>query len=74
MLKGEVHSKMVTSHLVVFGALSRMVKVRGAYDKPFWRYKLNNCAAPAPAGDDVLVEEEEVFLCAGHAACHGSYH
>ena len=75
MLKGEVHSKMVTSYLVVFGALSRMVKVRGAYDKPFWIYKrLNNCAALAPAGDDVLVEEVEVFLCAGHAACQESYH
>ena len=66
--KGEVHPKMITSYLVVFGALSRMVKVRGAYDKPFSIYKrLNNCAAPAPASDDVLVVEEEVFLCAGHA-------
>ena len=37
--KGEVHPKMITSYLVVFGALSRMVKVRGAYDKPFWIYK-----------------------------------
>ena len=45
-----------------------MAKVRGAYDKPFWIYKrLNNCAAPAPASDDVLEVEEEVFLCAGHA-------
>ena len=45
-----------------------MVKVQGAYNKPFWIYKrLNNCAAPAPASDDVLVVEEEVFLCAGHA-------
>ena len=44
------------------------MKVRGAYDKPFWIYKrLNNCAAPAPASDDVLAVEEEVFLCAGHA-------
>ena len=34
-LKGEVHPKMITSYLVVFGALSRMVKVRGAYDEPF---------------------------------------
>ena len=58
---------MITSYLVVFGVLSRMVKVRGAYDKPFWIYKrLNNCAAPAPASDGVLVVEEEVFLCAGH--------
>ena len=55
-LKGEDHPKMITSYLVVFGALSRMVKVRGACDKPFWIYKpLNNCAAPAPAGDDILV-------------------
>ena len=45
------------------------MKVRGAYNKPFWIYKrLNNCAAPAPASDDVLVVEEEVFiLCGGHA-------
>ena len=35
-VKGEVHPKMITSYLVVFGALSRMVKVRGAYDEPFW--------------------------------------
>ena len=27
---------MITSYLVVFGALSQMVKVRGAYGKPFW--------------------------------------
>ena len=44
------------------------MKVRGTYDKLFWIYKrLNNSAAPAPASDDVLVVEEEVFLCAGHA-------
>ena len=36
LLKGENHPKMITSCLIVFGALSRMVKVRGAYDKPFW--------------------------------------
>ena len=57
-LKGEVQPKMITLYLVlvVFGALSRMVNVRGTYDKPFWIYKrLNNCAAPAPASDDVLV-------------------
>ena len=55
--KGEVHPKVITSYLVVFGALSRMVKVRGgACDKPFWIYKpLNSCTAPAPASDDVLV-------------------
>ena len=42
-VKGEVHPKMITSYLVVFGALSRMVKIGGAYDKPFWIYKrLNN--------------------------------
>ena len=34
--KGEVHPKLITSYLVVSGLLSRMVKVRGAYDKPFW--------------------------------------
>ena len=45
-----------------------MVKVRGACDKLFWIYKwLNNCAAPAPDSDDVLVVEEEAFLCAGRA-------
>ena len=59
---------MITSYLVVLGALSRMVKVRGACNKPFWIYKrLNNCAAPAPDSDDVLVVEEEAILCAGHA-------
>ena len=67
-IKGEVHPKKIPSCPVVFGALSRMVKVRGAYDKPFWIYKqLNNYAAPALASDDVLVEEEEVSLCAEHA-------
>ena len=59
---------MITSYLVVFGALSRIVKVRDACDKPFRIYKrLNNCATPAPESDDVLVVEEEVSLCAGHA-------
>ena len=49
------------------------MKVRGAYNKPFWIYKrLNNCAAPppppAPASDDVLAVEEEVFFFVwGHA-------
>ena len=37
--KGEVHPKIKVSYLVVFGVLSRMVKVRGACDKPFWVYK-----------------------------------
>ena len=33
-----------------------MVKVQGVCDKPFWINKrLNNCAAPAPDSDDVLV-------------------
>ena len=68
ILKGEVHPKMITSYLLVFWALSRMVKVRGACDKPFWMYKrLNNCAAPTPDSDDFLVVEEEVFLCVGDA-------
>ena len=59
---------MMTSYLVVFGALSRILKVRGACDKPFWIYKrLNNCAAPAPDSDDVLVVEKGVFLCVEHA-------
>ena len=57
---------MITSYIVVFGALSRMVKVRDPYDKSFWIYKrLYNCAAPAPASDDVLVAEEEVFYVQG---------
>ena len=38
-VKGEVHPKMITSYLVVFGVLSRMVKVKGACDKAFWVYK-----------------------------------
>ena len=54
--KGEVHPKIITSYLVVFGALSRMVKVWGACGKPFWIYKrLNNCAAPTPDSDNVSV-------------------
>ena len=65
-LKGEVHPKIKTAYLVVFGALSQTVKVRGACEKPFWIYarkRLNNCAPPpppppppAPDSDDVLVE------------------
>ena len=44
------------------------MKVRGACDKPFWIYKrMNNCAAPMPDSDDVLVIEEEALLYAGHA-------
>ena len=67
---GEVHPKMITSNLVVFKALSRMVKVRGACDKPFWIYiykRLNTCAAPVLDSDGTLVVEEEVVLCAGYA-------
>ena len=53
--KGEVHSKMKTSYLIVFRALSRMVKVRGACDKLFWIYRrLNNCATPT-SDNDILV-------------------
>ena len=33
--KGELHPKMITSYLVVFGTLSQMLRVRGACDKPF---------------------------------------
>ena len=44
------------------------MNVQGACDKPFWIYeRLNNCAGSAPDRDDILVVEEEVFLCAGHA-------
>ena len=51
-----------------------MAKVRGACNKLFRIYKqLNNCAAPVPDSDDILVVEEEAFLCVG-MACQGSYH
>ena len=41
-----------------------MVKIRGACDKSFWIYKqLNKCATTALDSDDVLVVEEEAFLC-----------
>ena len=36
VIKGEVHPKVNVLYLVVLGVLSRMVKVRGACDKPFW--------------------------------------
>ena len=35
-VKGEARPKMQTSYLVVSGALSQMVKVRGACDKLLW--------------------------------------
>ena len=56
-VEGEVHPKMKTSYLVVFGALGRIVKIRGACDKKFGIYKrLNNCAPfPAADSDDILV-------------------
>ena len=37
-IKGEVRSKIKLSHFVVFGALIRMVLVRGASEQPFLRY------------------------------------
>ena len=37
-VKGEVHPNMETSYIVVFGALSQLVMVRGACNKPFWIY------------------------------------
>ena len=44
------------------------MKVRGACAEPFWIYeRLNKLRRPAPESDDVLVVEEEAFLCAGHA-------
>ena len=65
-LKGKFTQKMITSYLIVFGALSRMVKVRGACDKPLWIYeRLNNCTAPTLDSDDVLVVEEEAFYVRG---------
>ena len=67
-IEGEVHPNMITSHLVVVGALSQMVKVGGACDEPFWIYKRwNNCAAPSPDSDDVLVVEDEAFYVRGMA-------
>ena len=38
MFKGEVRSKIKLSHFVEFGALIRMVLVRGASEQPFLRY------------------------------------
>ena len=68
-LKGEVHPKMKVSYMVVFGALSRMVKVRGACYKPFWVYKrLNKLRRPAPEIDDVLVVEEPAVTPHGDAS------
>ena len=47
LFKGEVHPKMKVSYLVVFGALSRMVKVRVACNKPFWVYmQINKLRRP----------------------------
>ena len=52
----------------MIGALKANGEGLSACGKSFWIYKrLNNCAAPAPEKDDVLVVEEEVFLCAGYA-------
>ena len=34
-VKGDVHPKMKILYLIVFGALSQMVKVRGACDSSF---------------------------------------
>ena len=38
LFKGEVRSKIKLSHFVEFGALIRMVLVRGASEQPFLRY------------------------------------
>ena len=49
VVKGDVHPKMKISYLLVFGALSRMLNVRGACHKPVSIYKgLNMCVTPAP--------------------------
>ena len=62
---------MITSYIVVLGALSRMVKVRGACDKPLWIHeRWNNCAVPALDSDDVFAVEEDVFFMRG--ACQGT--
>ena len=62
---------MITSYLVVFGALSRIVKFRGACDKPFRIYKwLNSCATPAPDSDDVLVVAS--LACPAHKIASSS--
>ena len=62
LVKVEVHPKIKKSCLIVFKALSRMVKVRGPCDKPFWINKqVNNHEAPAPDSDHVLLVEKKAF-------------
>ena len=61
--KGEVHPKMKVSYLVEFGTLSRMVKVRGACDEPFWVYKQCNQLRRA-AHDDILVIDARTIVAA----------
>ena len=70
-IKGAVPSqKMKISYPVVFGALSRMVMVRGACNKPFWIYKrLNQFRHPsAGESDDVLVVEEQAVTSLGNVS------
>ena len=62
--KGEVYPKMITSYLVVFGALSRMVKVRGACVFGYNYKRLNSCIAPTSDSDDTLVVDS--LACAAH--------
>ena len=73
--KGEVYPKMKVSYMAVFGARSRMVKVPGACDEPFWVYKrLTKLRRPPPPPpprriiDDVLVVEELAVTPHGNAS------
>ena len=51
VLKREVHDFYKTSWFVEFEVLSRMVNVRGSYDKPFKRYsRLKNLLCECPQG------------------------
>ena len=64
-----VHPKMKISYQMVFGVLSRMVKVRGACDKPFgYISHKENCASPCRKSDDVLVVEELAVTPHGNAS------
>ena len=65
----EVPPSMKTSYVVVFRALSWMVKLRGECDELFWIYKrLNNIYCTPRAGQWWRVSGKggTVFVCVGH--------
>ena len=62
VLKGEVHPKWKISHIVVLGALSRMVKVRSACNKLFWI--ISGCIIVLPSNRTVMI-----FLVIASLAC-----